>query len=713
VDVSIIIVTYNSSQPLRPCLESIRRQQFAGKCEVIVVDNASRDGTPDIVHREFPWVRVVAGNVNVGYSKGVNIGIHRATGRYFLVLNPDTVVRPGSVQRLFEFMERTPDAGIVGPKLVFHDGNTQLSCRRFYTFKVLVLRRTPLGRVFKNSRSVREHLMMDFDHESTRVADWLLGAAMMVRRGAVESVGLMDERFFLYFEDVDWCYRMKQKGLAVYYHPDAVVTHGHQRESAQSVLNRSFVAHAVSLFRYYEKWNNVAYFVKKYREVAKVVLFLLLDVVAFNAAFFTSYYLRVAASSVFTNPLFPLSAYGRFIVFENLLFVFTFTALGLYKIRRDTRASDELFEIGRALVIASVLLMMSTYLGKIRTYSRLVVAMVVPASIVYDWALRSAVRHVHRQLLMHKVDLKRVCIVGPMAAARAVELRLGQDDALGLDVVGVIDTVGESGAILTGALGAVEDLEKVVVKYRVQEVIVLPRAVSDEQLAQFVRIGRKRLIDVTAYSDYTGLVFYQPTISDLQGRPVIKYPRDTRYVFDRSAKRVLDAIAGAFFLVVSSVFYVVYSLHVLSKGGKPFTYDERLGLDGEPFTIPVAGSGPSDGPSDLVNLPLYWLVVTGKMSMVGPYPLAASDAAGLPAAARFRFEVRPGITGYWRQMDRDEVELGELLAQDARYLRDWSLLEDLKAMVTTSGRMLSGRGRRVTVTRRRPLSSEEDSPHAR
>jgi GT2 family glycosyltransferase len=163
------------------------------------------------------------------------------------------VVRRGAVQKLVDFMERTPDAGIVGPRLLFHDGTVQLSCRRFYTFRVLLLRRTPLGKLFPKARAVREHLMQDFDHATTRRVDWLIGAAMLVRREAVDSVGMMDERFFLYFEDVDWCYRMAQKGLHVYYLADAVVEHGYQRESAQAVLNRSFVAHLVSLFRYYEK----------------------------------------------------------------------------------------------------------------------------------------------------------------------------------------------------------------------------------------------------------------------------------------------------------------------------------------------------------------------------------------------------------------------------------------------------------------------------
>ncbi len=694
---SVIIVTYNSAGVIGACLDSLAAEAAAGMLEVVVVDNASADGTPDVVRERYPWATLHAGRENLGYSKGVNIGIRRARGRYLFILNPDTVVRRGSVQKLVDFMERTPDAGIVGPKLVFHDGTVQLSCRRFYTFRVLLMRRTPLGKIFRDESAVREHLMLDFDHASTRQVDWLIGAAMLVRREAVDSVGMMDERFFLYFEDVDWCYRMAQKGLRVYYVADAVVEHGYQRESAQAVLNRSFVAHLVSLFRYYEKWNALFYFLKRYREVGKVVLFLLLDVVAFNAAFLAAYYLRVALGTLFTNPMFPVQAYERFVVFENLLFVFTFLALGLYRIRRETRPVDELFLIGRAIVFASVLLMTSTYLSQIRTYSRMVVAFMVPFSILFDWLLRYGVRRLHRRLLVLKVDLKRACVVGPKAEAREVELKLMQDDELGFDVVGIVDTAGQSDGILTGTLGPLEDLEKIVDRYRLQQVVVLPGSVSDAQLAEVVAMGRRRVIDVTMLTGYATLVFHQARVSELQGRPVIFFPRDTRYLLDRFAKRALDLATGTVFAVVSAPFHVLYSLYAFSRARKPFTVLERLGARGEPLALPIAGSGRTDGPSDFVNFPLFWLVVIGKMSIVGPYPLPPGEARYVGRVGRVRFEVRPGVTGHWRE-GAAAIGREDLFVRDAAYVQDWSLMNDAKILVATLARMIRGRRRVLEIT---------------
>lgn len=711
MDVSVIIVSYNSASVLEPCLDALLNQEYTGETEVIVVDNNSRDGTPEMVRRRYPWVKLIAGSENLGYSKGVNVGISRAAGRYFFILNPDTVVKKDSIQKLADFMDRTSDAGIVGPKLVFHDGNVQLSCRRFYTFKVLLLRRTPLGKLFKNSKAVRDHLMLDFDHSSMREVDWILGAAMFVRREVVESVGLMDERFFLYFEDVDWCYRMKQNDLRVYYLPESVVVHGYARDSAQSVTNRSFISHLVSLFRYYEKWNAVLYYMKKYREISKTLLFVLVDLIAFNAAFLSAYYLRVVLSDVFTNPIFSISAYDQFVVFENLLFFFSFVAVGLYKIRRETRSVDELFDISKAIILASILLMTSTYLSQIRTYSRMVVAFVVPFAIVYDWGLRSVIRRIHRTLLSLKVDLKRVCIVGPRDKAKAFEMKLMGDDRLGFDVVGVVDTNVESEGILTGTLGPVEDIEKIIDKYRVQEVILLPGAVSEERFADLVTLGRRRVIDVTLVTDHIGLVFHQATVSDLSGRPVITYPRDTRYAIDRLAKRVVDIVLGATFVVVSAAFYVLYSLYALSRGVKPFSFSERLGLEGESIAVPTAGNCQSDGPSDFVNLPLFWLVVIGKMSIVGPYPLPTADVSKLAPVARFRVEVRPGITGYWRMGTRRETPVEDLLAQDANYIRNWSLVQDFKIFLTTFVNIVAGKKSTLSIVGNGESLSHEKNPN--
>ena len=148
MDLSIIIVTYNSRAPVERCIASIETHEPRRAYEIVVVDNASSDGTAEAVAKRFPRVRVVANDENLGYSRGVNQGIRLSSGRAILILNPDIIVREGSIDRLMEFLDAHPDAGIVGSKLVYPDGRLQHSCRSFYTMSALVLRRTFLGSAF-------------------------------------------------------------------------------------------------------------------------------------------------------------------------------------------------------------------------------------------------------------------------------------------------------------------------------------------------------------------------------------------------------------------------------------------------------------------------------------------------------------------------------------------------------------------------------------
>ena len=182
--VSIIIVSYNTGDYIRRCLASLYGDYPDIVAEGIVVDNASSDGSVDMIEAEFPQVRTIRNPVNLGYAKAVNRGIEEASGVYFLVLNPDIETGAEAVTRLWEFMEKTPDAGIAGSKLLNPDGSLQMSCRTFYTIPVVLLRRTFLGKLFPNSGLTRRHLMLDWDHDSDREVDWVTGACMMVRREA-------------------------------------------------------------------------------------------------------------------------------------------------------------------------------------------------------------------------------------------------------------------------------------------------------------------------------------------------------------------------------------------------------------------------------------------------------------------------------------------------------------------------------------------------
>lgn len=223
---SVVIVAHNSRPYLSACLRSVFAQADAPPLEVIVVDNASRDGGAEAVREEFPQVVLVTAPRNLGFAAGANLGVRRAKGAYVLLLNPDTEVAAGALRKMVEFMEATPDAGVVGPKLLNPDGSLQLSCRAFPgRWMVLTHRYALLTRLFPRNPVSRRYLLTDWNHESIRAVDWVSGACLMTSREVLERIGLLDEGFFLFAEDVDLCKRVWAEGWKVYYVPDAVVVH--------------------------------------------------------------------------------------------------------------------------------------------------------------------------------------------------------------------------------------------------------------------------------------------------------------------------------------------------------------------------------------------------------------------------------------------------------------------------------------------------------
>lgn len=256
---SIIIVNYNTGPLTRACVKSILQQRLPMSVEIIVVDNASRDESVSFLRSDFPEITVIALEQNIGLAAAVNRGLQRGTGEFFLILNPDVIVLPGAMAEMVGYLERERRVGMVGGQLISPNGTVQDSCYLFYTPMTVLYRRTWLGRSRRGKRAVAHFLMQDFDHQSIKDVDWLMGACLMTRAAAVRDVGGMDERYFLYFEDVDWCRRFWQAGWRISYLPAARFSHYHQRSSRQdfwlsSLTNWVVREHIISGIKYFWKF---------------------------------------------------------------------------------------------------------------------------------------------------------------------------------------------------------------------------------------------------------------------------------------------------------------------------------------------------------------------------------------------------------------------------------------------------------------------------
>ncbi len=261
VDLSIVILSWNVRDLLRQCLESVASGRPLSTnhppltTEIIVVDNAASDGSVEMVHTEFPEVRLIANQTNRGYTGGNNDGIAVAVGRYVMILNPDTRVLADALAAMAAYADARPDVGVVGPQLLNPDGSVQSSRRRFPTLTTGLFESTWLQPLAPRD-VLRRYYMLDQPDDAIQEVDWLFGACFLVRREVIQQVGALDEDFFMYSEEMDWCRRIQQAGWKVVYLPTAQVIH-YGGKSSDQVAAQRHIYFQTSKVRYFRKHHGV------------------------------------------------------------------------------------------------------------------------------------------------------------------------------------------------------------------------------------------------------------------------------------------------------------------------------------------------------------------------------------------------------------------------------------------------------------------------
>ncbi len=289
MEISIVINNYKTRGLLKQCLNGIFANPPSVDFEIIVVDNNSGDGSVELIREKFApdypvreigasageaekvfsgfaggnnqtdglfqGIKLIASEENLGHQRGNNLGIKHSSGKYILILNTDIAIMDQGIDKLYQFMEQQPQVALVGPRLKNPDGSIQFSCLRFPSAWVPIYRRTALGKLPFAKREIDKYLMTDFNHSETRPVDWILGSCELVRRSAIDQVGLMDEELFMYFGDVAWCKKFFQAGYSVYYFPETDIVHYHKRESAESgMFSKIFWIHIFDWIRYLKKY---------------------------------------------------------------------------------------------------------------------------------------------------------------------------------------------------------------------------------------------------------------------------------------------------------------------------------------------------------------------------------------------------------------------------------------------------------------------------
>jgi GT2 family glycosyltransferase len=244
---TIVIINWNTRVDLVACLDSVEYVAKGVTAETIVVDNGSQDGSQDVVKKNYLWVSLIENKRNFGFAKAANDALRRMKGRYALLLNPDTQVKEGAIESLISFMDQHPEAGIVGVQLLNKDGSKQNSIANFPSLTTELLNKSLLRWLFPKRFPGKGR-----DYPEPIEIDSVIGACMMARRDAIDQVGLLDEDYFLFLEETDWCYRMKRAGWKIYHVPQAEIVH-FQGKSAEQDKKRSKVEYYRSRYHFFRK----------------------------------------------------------------------------------------------------------------------------------------------------------------------------------------------------------------------------------------------------------------------------------------------------------------------------------------------------------------------------------------------------------------------------------------------------------------------------
>ena len=259
MELSIIILNYQQANLIKYQLQKLYHYNFNFDSEIIVVDNNSQDNIEEIVKVNFPKVKLIKSDTNLGYPAGNNLGIKNAQGKYILILNPDIRIEQNTIKKMMEFMKNNENAGLVAPRLNNADQSIQDTCYRFPNLYYPFYRRTSLARTKTGQKWLDNFLMKDFDHQSVKEVDWVMGSCLLVKREDLLEKNIHDEHFFMYLSDMDLCRNLWSKDKAVYYLGDTSAIHLHQKASAeknilQSLFNKLSWVHLKDWLYYIRKW---------------------------------------------------------------------------------------------------------------------------------------------------------------------------------------------------------------------------------------------------------------------------------------------------------------------------------------------------------------------------------------------------------------------------------------------------------------------------
>lgn len=657
MDLSIIIVNYNVKEFLQNLLHSIDKASKNLSTEIFIVDNASDDGSIELIKNKFPDVNLIENDTNLGFGKANNIALEKAKGEFILLINPDTIVAENTLQKSIDFLKKNKDAGLVGCKILNPDGTLQLACRRSFPGPwTSFCKVTGLSNLFPSSKLFARYNLTFLDENQTYEVDAISGSFMMMKRDVYEKVGGFDEQFFMYGEDLDLCYRIQKAGYKVYYLHTTQIIHYKGESTKRSSFDETKTFYdAMHLF--VKKHLSSSFLVefilrsaigirKSFAFLGKrklILLSILLDFIFFDIALFIAENIYANASNWVG---FPEYAYPVVYVIPALIHIFVSAFVGVYR-----RERLSVFQTFIALFISILILTSLTFFFKQYAFSRAVVlitylflAILLPLwRIIIKLTFNLEKRDEDR-------SSTRTLIIGSSNGSAAIAEKLKSKTS---DIHKVIGLIGSSnreiGNKINGfeVVGTEENLRKIIRDQKVNEVIFSSGETEYNKMMQMVALCQDESVDFKLIGDNRDFIVGKTSVSLLDDMPLIEINYNISNTKHKLLKTFLDYLLGL------PALFLVY----------PFLY----------FKTKLTGKTP-DLSRFILGIPS---VILRKKSFVGPKESSINAKLYLG---------KPGLTGLWYVENPDEREREKL---DIYYAKNQNIWLDLEILGRSLNKMFN------------------------
>lgn len=660
IELSIIVVNYNVKDFLENALLSIKKAIIGIDAEIIVVDNASEDGSVEMIRQKFPDVKLIANNENVGFARANNQALKLARGKYIVLINPDTIVQEDTFKSLISFLESHPDCGMVGCKILNPDGTLQLACRRsFPTPWVAFTKMVGLSSLFPKSKIFAKYNLTYLDPNEITEVDAVSGSFMMIRREVYEQVGGLDEDFFMYGEDIDWCYRIKKSGWKIYYVPSTQIIHFKGESTRRSSVDEIRVFYdAMKIFvkKHYKEFALlglilkfgifVRSFIATIGKFIKTYWDMFVDVFVTFISFTIGEFVRFG--EIFALPRY---AYPEVLIFPPFVVWFSLYSFGVYTSRK--------FSIGYCLVgvwFSALVLSSLTFFFKDYAFSRMIVLVmtVLNSILIPGWRL---ILRISGKLPFVNISVieKRVLIVGAGENTVSLVGKLRKKTSENIKLVGIIDyDLKRVGQRVDGVeiIGSLSTIDRVIRERRISDVIFVSGDLSYSEILSLINRIKDKSVRFKLALTGSDLILSKASIDSVDDVPVLDIDYNINKFLNRVSKRVFDIVFSLPLLIF------IYPLIYLRK-----VFKKEIGkVERKILLLPD--------------------VIAGKISLVGR-PLESSDEQG--------YLGKKGLTGIVQISEPENLTSDEIDRLNIFYARNQSLALDIEILVRTLIQLISNK----------------------